>query len=136
MTALPNREEIGRRVREQLGPASTEEMVSSVMNRVMALLPTIETGASSDTNQVLIVAYGRNRAGTLAAITGLLADRQCDILDISQTIREGQFALHLVVDMTAGNLAVGELQAALDQLASERDIRIAALPANTVEPPP
>lgn len=126
MTSIPSREEVTRRVRDQLGPDSSEEMVVSIVGRVMALLPTIQTEVGRGNSDVIIVAYGRNRSGILAAIAGVLADHKCDIVDIKHTLREGQFALTLAV--AAGSaISSRELQSALAQPAAEFGIQISVL---------
>ena len=56
MTSTPSREEVTRRVRDQLGPDSSEEMVASIVGRVMALLPTIQTEVGRGNSDVIIVA--------------------------------------------------------------------------------
>ena len=126
MTSIPSREEVTRRVRDQLGPDSTEEMVASIVGRVMALLPTIQTVAGDGDSNVIVVARGRNRPGILAAIAGVLADHQCDIVDIQHTLLEGQFALTLVVEVGSA-VSTEELQSALAQPAGELGIQISAL---------
>lgn len=133
MNRVPGREEIGQRVRAQLGAESTEEMVSSVVERVMALLPTLHAAEPGSPQQLLIHAYGRNRPGILAAITRVLAGLTCDIVDISLTLHAGQFALNLVVD-TPTSLTVDELEEALGQPARELDIRVSLLTNSTAGP--
>jgi len=119
MTSIPSREEVTRRVRDQLGP-------DSIVGRVMALLPTIQTEVGRGNSDVIIVAYGRNRPGILAAIAGVLADHKCDIVDIKHTLREGQFVLTLAV--AAGSaISSRELQSALAQPAAEFGIQISVL---------
>ncbi len=126
MTSIPSREEVTRRVRDQLGPDSSEEMVASIVGRVMALLPTIQTEVGRGNSDVIIVAYGRNRSGILAAIAGVLADHKCDIVDIKHTLQEGQFALTLAV-VAGSSISSRELQSALAQPAAEFGIQISVL---------
>lgn len=126
MTSIPSREEVTRRVRDQLGPDSSEEMVASIVGRVMALLPTIQTEVGRGNSDVIIVVYGRNRPGILAAIAGVLSDHKCDIVDIKHTLREGQFALTLAVAACSA-ISSRELQSALAQPAAEFGIQISVL---------
>ena len=130
MNPLPRREDIDLRVREQLGTDSSEEIVRSVVDRVMALLPTLQADDADSSRQLLIHAYGRNRPGVLAAITEVLARHTCDIVDISLILRGGQFALNLVVD-TPTSVAVDVLEEGLGQPARELEIRVSILANST-----
>ena len=130
MNSRPSRDEIDLRVRAQLGAESSEEIVSSIVDRVMALLPTLQAAEAGSPQQLLIHAYGRNRPGILATITGVLARHTCDIVDVSLILRGGKFVLNLVVD-TPTSLSVDELEEALGQPARELDIRVSILANST-----
>ena len=46
--------------------------------------------------------FGRDRPGTVAAVTRVLADARCNLEDTSMTILRGHFAMMLVVAGPAG----------------------------------
>ena len=138
VSAAPARKEVHRRVRELLGTDATEEMVAAVVRRVMELLPEVEVVSASagqppapsprftEAGRIHVIAYGHNRPGILAAITRVLAEHDCDILDISQTVQDDRFAVSLEVGASAGQITPNEIQQALDRPARELNIRITA----------
>ncbi len=53
----------------------------------------------SDASRIIVAAFGKNRPGVVAAITKILADLNCSIEDISQTIMQDFFSMIMVVNM-------------------------------------
>ena len=53
----------------------------------------------ADSTRVIVAAFGKNRPGVVAAITKILADLNCSIEDISQTIMQDFFSMIMVVNM-------------------------------------
>ena len=84
-----------------------------------------------------VTAVGADRPGIVAAVTGTLAEKGCNLEDSSMTILRGQFAMMLVVDAPAGTGAP-ELEAALAGPAGALDlvvtVRPAGEPVGTAEP--
>jgi ACT domain-containing protein len=62
---------------------------------------------------------GRNHIGILAAVTGVLSDKQVDIVDITQKIVEDLFLLMVVADLPASGLSVEQLNHVLAQKCSK-----------------
>jgi len=59
--------------------------------------------------RVIIAAFGKNRPGVVAAITKELAELNCNIEDISQTIMQDFFSMIMVVDISACGLEFASL---------------------------
>ena len=133
MNSRPSREEVGLRMRAQLESELSDEIVNSIVDRVMALLPTPEPADAGSPQQLLIHAYGRNQPGILAAITSVLAKHTCDIVDISLILRGGKFVLHLTINAPA-SLSVNELEEALGRPATELDIHASILANSSAGP--
>ncbi len=53
----------------------------------------------SDASRIIVAAFGKNRPGVVAAITKILAELNCSIEDISQTIMQDFFSMIMVVNM-------------------------------------
>ena len=53
----------------------------------------------SDSSRIIVAAFGKNRPGVVAAITKILAELNCSIEDISQTIMQDFFSMIMVVNI-------------------------------------
>lgn len=60
--------------------------------------------------RVIIAAFGKNRPGVVAAITKELAELNCSIEDISQTIMQEFFSMIMIVDIAACSLEFSGLR--------------------------
>ncbi len=54
----------------------------------------------TDATRVIIAAFGQNRPGVVASISGVLAEENCSIEDISQTLMQEFFSMIMVVNMS------------------------------------
>ena len=57
------------------------------------------TNANTTSNRAIVSVLGADRSGIVAAVAGLLAERNVNILDISQTILQGLFTMTTLVDL-------------------------------------
>ena len=75
-------------------------------------------------SRVIITVLGSDRSGIVAAVAGVLARYDVNILDISQTILQGIFTMTMLADL--GDRAEGFLaiQQELNQLGDELDVQI------------
>ena len=55
-------------------------------------------------NRAIITVLGSDRAGIVAAVAGALAERNANILDITQTILQGIFTMTMLVDLGEGDV--------------------------------
>jgi len=67
----------------------------------------------TDASRIIVAAFGKNRPGIVAAITKILADLNCSIEDISQTIMQEFFSMIMIVDISGCSL---EFAAVRDQI--------------------
>ena len=53
----------------------------------------------TDKTRVIIAAFGKDRPGVGAALTGVLAEHNCSIEDISQTLLQDFFSMIMIVNI-------------------------------------
>lgn len=78
--------------------------------------------------ELVITAVGEDRPGIVAAVTGVLLDHGCNLLDTSMTILRGRFAMMLVV---SGPDDTAPLIRALDDATTGLGVRAVVAPAPT-----
>ncbi len=59
--------------------------------------------------RAIVTVIGRDRVGITAAVCSLLAAHNINILDITQTILQGNFTMVMLVDTAACERSIGEL---------------------------
>lgn len=75
-------------------------------------------------NTAVITVVGRDRVGIIAGVAGLLASRQINIKDISQTILDDVFTMIMLVDLAGSRSDIKELAGCLDALGSDLGVSI------------
>lgn len=83
-------------------------------------MPNTEAASS---NRAIITVLGSDRPGIVASVTGELADREANILDISQTILQGIFTMTMLVAL-GDSVDFSELKGALDGLSEKLGVQI------------
>lgn len=69
--------------------------------------------------RAVITVVGKDKPGIIAAVSGKLAERSVNILDISQTIMQSFFTMITLVDLSAIDSDLETLRSELDEV-SER----------------
>ena len=72
----------------------------------------------------VITVVGKDTVGIIARVCAYLAEKQINILDISQTIVDGFFNMMMIVDMTKAAKAFADCQKDLDVLGEEIGVSI------------
>ncbi|HDR04649.1 MAG TPA: ACT domain-containing protein [Candidatus Marinimicrobia bacterium] len=104
--------EIAIEVQKRLGKDATRENIISGVEKVVDQLakpnpecrpygshnPTENPILASD--RVIVSVFGRNKPGIIFGVTQVLAENQCDILDISQKFVEDLFYMIMVIDIS------------------------------------
>ena len=65
--------------------------------------------------KAIVTVIGKDQVGITAAVCSLLAQHSINILDISQTILQGDFTMVMLVDAGACDIPFAELAALLDR---------------------
>ncbi|WP_307739069.1 ACT domain-containing protein [uncultured Parolsenella sp.] len=74
------------------------------------------------TDRAIISVLGADRSGIVAAVATLLAERNVNILDISQTILQGMFTMTMLVDLAGADFSV--VHDGLEKLRGELGVQV------------
>ena len=74
--------------------------------------------------KAIVTVVGEDRVGIIASVCTLLAKHNANILDISQTILQGNFTMIMLVDTVACTLAFTDLATELEQAGQEQNLSI------------
>lgn len=74
--------------------------------------------------RAIVTVIGRDRVGITAAVCSLLARHNINILDITQTILQGNFTMVMLVDTAACQRSVGELSDILAEAGAQERLTI------------
>lgn len=90
-TQMPQQEQI---------PEKSESEVASAESDMTEKAGLYEEIERTDKSRIIVAAFGKNRPGVVAAITKVLAEMNCSIEDISQTLMQEFFSMIMVVNIT------------------------------------
>lgn len=74
--------------------------------------------------RAVITVVGKDRTGIIAKVSGYLAEKKINILDISQTIMQDLFTMIMLVDTEASGVKASELSAELKNIGDELNLTI------------
>ena len=74
--------------------------------------------------KAIVSVFAKDTRGIIAYVTALLAERDINVLDISQTVMQEYFAMIMLVDLDACPLPFTELQKWLHEKGCERALDI------------
>lgn len=74
--------------------------------------------------KAIMTVMGPDRVGIIAGISTLLASKNVNILDLSQTIMDGVFTMTVLVDTSASSCQFDELREALSRRGEEDGLTI------------
>ena len=125
--------EITKAVYGRLGPTAAretvEELVADVYRAVRPALTTAAPPAGGDSgsrDRVIISVFGLDRPGIVSAVSAVLAEANCSIADINQTVVGGKFAMVLVADSSRSTTGVAELKERFKEAGQRLGVRIYA----------
>ena len=72
--------------------------------------------------KAIVSVFAKDSKGIIAYVTALLAEKEINVLDISQTILQEYFAMIMLVDLTDCALSFVELSAYLEEKGRERGL--------------
>ncbi|HHZ17395.1 MAG TPA: ACT domain-containing protein [Peptococcaceae bacterium] len=82
--------------------------------------------AAKESQRVVVTVVGQDQIGIIAAVSGVLAQHQVNILDISQTILQEFFTMIMIVDISLATVSLQELQQLLKEKGQEIGMEIRA----------
>ena len=74
--------------------------------------------------KALITVIGEDKAGIIASVSGLLAEKKINIEDISQTIMQGYFTMIMLVNIETSTTSIEDLKGELDALGNKIGVKI------------
>ena len=129
-----NEQEIRRLVEEavqQLGANVSGDAVSQVVQEAAAKINTpanvsapLPQPLTLQQNRIIVTAFGKNRRGILAGLTGVLSESGCDILDLSQKLLQEFFTTMLLVDISESSLPFEEIKTKVTAKGEELDLKV------------
>lgn len=69
--------------------------------------------------RAVVTVVGKDKTGIIAKVSGFLAERGVNILDISQTIMEEYFAMIMLVDISGSKESLSKLAEECSRLGGE-----------------
>ncbi len=72
----------------------------------------------------IVSVIGRDKVGICAAVCTRMAEYQVNILDITQTIMQGNFTMIMAVDLTEAKATFGEIKGGLAELGESMGLDI------------
>ena len=74
--------------------------------------------------RIVIAVIGRDRPGIMAGVTAVLAQRNANILDVSQTIMSDLFTMIMLVDIKGVSVAFAQLKQNLEEHGRQEGLSI------------
>jgi ACT domain-containing protein len=131
--------EITKAVYARLGSSvdrrTIEDLVADVYRAVRPALSSPTAAAASSArsvfetgspNRVVVSVFGLDRPGILSAVGSILADAECSIADINQTVVNGKFAMVMIVDTSGSAVGVADLKERFKQAGARLGVNIYA----------
>lgn len=141
---------ITRAVYGRLGAGADEQTVEQLVTDVYrAIEPIVATGGGADAverpsaggarnarereartagsaERMVISVFGVDHPGIVAAVAQVLAEAECSIIDINQTVVQSKFAMVIIADTTRARMSATELKERFSNEGSRLGVRIYA----------
>jgi ACT domain-containing protein len=136
---------ITRTVYDRLGSVADEQTVEQLVTDIYSQFQDVlnkQTGFSSprpfetsstlssspqgSSDRMVISVFGLDHPGIVAGVSQILAEADCSIIDINQTVVQGKFAMVIIVDTTRARESATELKERLRLAGEKLGVRIYA----------
>jgi ACT domain-containing protein len=112
---------------QELGVNATPEKVKDAVRKKIE-----ETGSGEyffkkgdvSSGRVILTSFGLNKPGIVAGVTKALSDSNCDIQDLSQKLMGDFFTMIMVIDISASQKDLKQVQEDISKVADELKIKI------------
>ena len=74
--------------------------------------------------KAIVTGVGKDQVGIIAAVCVKLAAYDVNVLDISQTVMQGDFTMMMVVDVSACPIPLAELAGSMEEMGKEKGLSI------------
>lgn len=116
---------------QQLGVSASSEAVKQVVQDAVTRLKPQEiqqtpltVSRAPQQSRIIITAFGKNQVGILAGLTGILAEYQCDILDLSQKLLHEFFTTMLLVDIANSTFSFDDIKQKVTEKGEQLDLKV------------
>ena len=75
----------------------------------------------------IITVVGSDKVGIIAKVSGFLAERNINIIDISQTVLSGNFVMMMVVDLSSSTMALEAVKKELSEMGDSFNVSISMM---------
>jgi len=136
---------ITRAVYDRLGSttdeATVEQLVTDIYKEVqdtpkpstgyfspsaLETAPSTASPSEGSSNRMVISVFGLDHPGIVAGVAQILAEANCSIIDINQTVVQGKFAMVIIADTTRARESAAELKERLRRGGEKLGVRIYA----------
>ena len=136
---------ITRAVYDRLGSttdeATVEQLVTDIYKEVqdtpkpstgyfspsaLETAPSPASPSEGSSNRMVISVFGLDHPGIVAGVAQILAEANCSIIDINQTVVQGKFAMVIIADTTRARESAAELKERLRREGEQLGVRIYA----------
>lgn len=131
------------RLGQQADETTVEQLVTEIFNEVEPFLRVNGTAYSSDQavpstqtissqslegspERMIISVFGVDHPGIVAGVSQILAEAECSIVDINQTVVQGKFAMVIIADRSRARESAAELKERLRKEGEKLGVRIYA----------
>lgn len=117
---------------KHLGDSANPEIVKQIVRDLITAVPIgadgsatpVLSSAPAEGQTAIITAFGKSKPGIVAGITGILAEKNVDITDITQTLLGKNFAMIVIVNLVESNCSFSELKEILTKKGEELGVGI------------
>jgi ACT domain-containing protein len=131
---------ITRAVYGRLGAGADERTVENLVTDIYrAIEPVVETNGAGreatsattaaregSTERLVVSVFGVDHPGIVAAVSQVLAEAECSIVDINQTVVQGKFAMVIIANSARARESVGALKERFRKEGERLGVRIYA----------
>jgi len=136
---------ITRAVYGRLGAGADERMVEQLVTDVYrAIEPVVENGGArasegsqrsvrereareaGSAERLVVSVFGVDHPGIVAGVSQVLAEAECSIIDINQTVVQGKFAMVIIADMSRARESASALKERFRNAGDRLGVRIYA----------
>jgi ACT domain-containing protein len=125
---------ITRAVYDRLGNAvdetTMEQLITDIYNQVRTTAPLTSADRSGtgegSSERLVISVFGLDNPGIVAGVSQILAEADCSIIDINQTVVQGKFAMVIIADASRARESTAELKERLRDEGQKLGVRIYA----------
>ncbi|MCR4790633.1 MAG: ACT domain-containing protein [Treponemataceae bacterium] len=77
--------------------------------------------------KAIITVVGSDQKGIIAKVSGILAENNINIADISQTILSGNFVMMMMIDLEGSKIEIDVLRSKMDELGDQMGVNISVM---------